>query len=776
MDYNGSGGSTNGGGSLGTGSWKFGKGLTGIKITLTDGQRNSEKNPLCSFDVTRAELEDYYNFTDINKWWTSSDSVNSTYLYSYLNIPYSSNSGNYNSLLWFIQSYCAPVTITNDTFIYIEPFASKGNTLYTLHQLLINGPESNDGAAARILANAASTGTSIGVYTAVSGSCTKDSWIGGKRCGVNTYGGNGYGVIEIKASEIQNWDPPKPVPDIQPINMVITKLDTNGNPISGVTFTLTYLANKTTMTATTNSDGVVTFNDLTSAYSDNTANPVYTLTETVPSGYNPESSVLHYEDYGIGNRAPDDTTSTTSVWNIYVVDKSRFLTVQNEKTCISEFNSIDKNDLSERIRLYKTYKSSDNMYLNNLLNLNITDADTACSYKACNQSIDSGCLAITNVTTNQKDFSCYDFMVNNEDIYCFSNFDLQNLFSGSPSRGTYQFGQSKTLFAGQLITNLQNAAQLTLDIYCYSSNDVGDSLNINKKYSDFISKITFKYDDLELGYENKNNSIVLTNKSSNYGGYVYSSNTTSYFTFPKVYSHIVDGKIKYDITNEEKNSGRYRELGYGLASKLDDVMKNNKEIDIKYSVYFGETVTVRDSYSNVGDNDKYTDSNSCSYILKNNIIENPGDPNNPEELNLEFRLIDGTISDSSQSSTINLFPGKLGNGRKVGSNWCKHNITACASNDKFTYDEINMEPVTNGINSYGIKPSDGSAYKAKYTIELDASTIQKIRTYNDSVGYDEYDLTCDENGNCEKSKFLMDTSIWNSDNLEIITDESARRR
>ena len=794
IDYSGSGANTSGGGTSGSGSWLLGKGSTGVKITLTNGPRTSTSSSLCSFNVTRTELQEYYNFSNIDSWWSSGNMVNSSYLYSYFNIPYGSNSGNYNNLIWFIKNFsdCKDKTVTNNTYIYIEPFATKSGALYTLHTLLIAGTDKNDGEAARILANAASTGVKVtgGVYNAVSKSCNNtnpDWWWSTSKCGVTNYGGNGFGVVEIKASDV--FDIPDPVvPDPDPTKIVITKTDTQGNPIPNVTFKLKYLADGTVKTATTNSSGVAVFNNLTPASGGTSV--VYQLTEIVPSSYNSAESILYYTDYGGGTRAPDSITATTVTWNLYEVAVNRIFTITNEKNCISEFNAIDKNNLSERLRLYNTYKSEDNHNLNNLLNLNITDASTACNYTACNQSLSSGCLALSNSQTSENDFSCYDFNVSisgsTASVYCFSNFSLQNLFSGSPSKGTYQFGANYDIFAGRLINqnkDIAEAAALSLDIYCYSTTDVGNSLTINKKYSDFISEVTLK--GAVLDYVNTNNqninlssSIVLTQKESKYGGYLYSLNSNANFNFKKVYSHLLNGKIKYNLTS---NLDDYNYLGYGIVSNLDD--ESGKSIGIEYTVKLGSAITGKDVYtedSNSSDgttyvNNIYTNSNKCTYKVTNEITTTD-DPDNPDELNLEFRLIDGTVSDSSQSSTINLFPGKNGTGRTIGSNWCKENITDCASNNNLTYDEINMDPVINGINSYGVKPSDGSTYKAKYTIELDASTIQKIRNYNDSVSYDEYDLTCDSKGNCEKSKFLLDTSIWNSDNLEIIEDESARRR
>lgn len=742
VDYNGSGSSTSGGGATSSGSWGLGKGATGIKITLTDGKRTNDSNEICSFNITRTELENYYNFDNINSWWTSSNTVNSTYLYSYLDIPYVNNDGDYNTLIWFIKNYsvCSSKTINNNTFIYIEPFATKSHKIYTLHELLISGIDTNDGAAARILANAASTGSKgdkvFGVYNSVSTSCDKSSWTGGKYCGVKSYGGNGYGVVEIQATEIPGFVPDPVVPDPDPTKIVITKLDTDGNPISGVTFTLTYKKDGTKQTATTNNQGIVVFSNLTPDSSNDKNNPIYILTETVPSGYSPSKSILYYTDYNGGSRVPDAPGTNTATWNIYEVKTNRILTITNEKTCVSEFSALsDKNNLKERIRLYNTYKSTSGQKLNNLLNLNIIDASTACSYKTCSNSLSPGCLAVSNSSTADNDFSCYDFTlpssIGNFQIYCFSNFELKNLFSGSPSNGNYQFGQNYNIFSGQLITQIQNgnAAQLNLNIVCYSPEDAGESLSLGT-YSDYISKIVFK--DQELGYSNKNSTINSTSKVSKYGGYIYFSFTNStYFTLPKVYSHILDGKIEYNITEDLSN---YRDLGYGIISQLDDYVSSNQLLPIKYSITFGskiiDSLNIRSTNSGV-----YSNSTACAYTVKNKIIETPSDPQDSDDLNLEFRIID----------TTNPFPGKSGTVRTVGDNWCEKdsdgNIVSCNGSKE---ENSLVESVMNNNNSYN-QIGEG----AKYTIRLTASDIKQIRKYNneeiDGVKrqYSDYSITCE---------------------------------
>ena len=115
-------------------------------------------------------------------------------------------------------------------------------------------------------------------------------------------------------------------------------------------------------------------------------------------------------------------------------------------------------------------------------------------------------------------------------------------------------------------------------------------------------------------------------------------------------------------------------------------------------------------------------------------------------------MIDATVGIDTYDYEKILFPGKLGDGRKVGSNWCKENITSCASDNKL--EDVNMEPIINDLNSYGRNPSTGASGSAKYVIELNSSDIQAIRAYNDEVNYDTYDLDCDLTKDSCTSNFL----------------------
>ena len=112
------------------------------------------------------------------------------------------------------------------------------------------------------------------------------------------------------------------------------------------------------------------------------------------------------------------------------------------------------------------------------------------------------------------------------------------------------------------------------------------------------------------------------------------------------------------------------------------------------------------------------------------------DPNNPSGINVIFRPI----------SLNNPFPGKIGNGRTTGYNWCYGNN--CSNTNDIVKAKI--------TNNRSVETEE--IYKdldPLYTITLNPATIKSIRSYNDENKYDDFNLTC-SNGNKCLSKFIRD--------------------
>ena len=105
----------------------------------------------------------------------------------------------------------------------------------------------------------------------------------------------------------------------------------------------------------------------------------------------------------------------------------------------------------------------------------------------------------------------------------------------------------------------------------------------------------------------------------------------------------------------------------------------------------------------------------------------------------------------------NPFPGQNAEQRNTGSNWCSYNIRTRKIDCKF-----NNNTVKNYITrEKGGTKNGGKVYRENhvlYEIDLDSSTIGKIRDYNDESQhpYDDWFLNCNENGKACRSEFLRD--------------------
>ena len=101
--------------------------------------------------------------------------------------------------------------------------------------------------------------------------------------------------------------------------------------------------------------------------------------------------------------------------------------------------------------------------------------------------------------------------------------------------------------------------------------------------------------------------------------------------------------------------------------------------------------------------------------------------NDNGKLDLEFRIID-------TNEPFN---------RNTMSNWSDGTDNSKNNNSVEKY-------ILNATNSYGIKKGETVKQPPKYTIILTPDIIQKIRDHNAIFPYDNYELSCDNNGeNCQ---------------------------
>ncbi len=104
---------------------------------------------------------------------------------------------------------------------------------------------------------------------------------------------------------------------------------------------------------------------------------------------------------------------------------------------------------------------------------------------------------------------------------------------------------------------------------------------------------------------------------------------------------------------------------------------------------------------------------------------------------------------------VNPFPGQNAEQRNTGANWCSYNIRTQKIDCKY-----NNQTVKNYITrEKGGTEHGGEVYREDhvlYEVTLDSSTIGKVRDYNDSHKYDDWDLDCLDNGRACISDFLRD--------------------
>lgn len=684
----GGGASTGGGATTGTGSWCVNSDPTcsGIRITITEGKRTSESYK-CRFELDRTDFNDQkVGFTDHELWWKDGSNLNSTYLYKFLNIPYGTQSGTYKKLIDLIKgNRCS---ISNDDYIYIEPFAKQSGSRKTLHQALIQGVNGNDGSIYRSLANAAATGKEVGSYDSVSESC---GVFGSSHCGVNQYGGKGYGVLELKASDL-----------MQSNTMKVTKL-VNGHTQSGVTFKLVNVSNNETIVRVTDINGQVSFTMSSST--------TYNLYEVITNGYSAKEARLEYEETFGGSsgnrRAPDGYDEDGNpYWHITSTYVDRDIKIINKTTCQGMFEQY-KNTMQGRIKLYEMMLLEGKNFTN-ILNLDITDASQACSAATCTIDICEGCLSSTvgyNTEFNSRNLSCYNEVRNG--FYCFNSFELSN----SLSSNNFSINQGGVLLKGVSITG-------TLTTSCYVGvNKQADYIkNLNILYNNYIENLNIKPE--------KEESIVIESQpltSSIKGGpdnstckdNICTTKLIANYKLPSVYASILSGEASYNACDN------CRFLGYGIITKfIEDNGTFNGTFTSKLKINKGKFNVNTDTLS--GD---------CTYYSNPELIDSGG-------LNLEFRIID----------TENPFPGKSGNNnRKVGLNWC--------DGDNCTQDNNSLinTYIKDANNSY----NKNKVASPKYKITLSSADIEVIKKYNKKAenygGYDDNTLNCDSEYNCSST-------------------------
>ena len=406
-----------------------------------------------------------------------------------------------------------------------------------------------------------------------------------------------------------------------------------------------------------------------------------------------------------------------------------YLNVKNEKTCISEFNSIDKTNMLARVNLYQKYPQ-----YTNLLDVSKTNATDACSRNtSCNNLINVGCLSATQGNNfSSTNMSCYTSTITLGTIgqpitgYCQDSYSLTHNLSGSYQyTRTYNFGSS--FKSGMMVLNRDftnrfiSKGKVTKTCFVYNTaeaNKTGTSSVTESKpfnsYSSYVEKVEFNNEVLYYTETKSNNGQWIINRDSRNSLSIFTKEIYADYELNPVYALNGSGEL---LNSLPCPGNACKLLGYGFASKL------NLATGTGYSVPF--SIKFKDSSISTS-----ITSNACKYGVTGEIVRNG-------KLNLSVRIIDSN----------NPFPGISGNGRDTKTNWCYSGD--CSNNNTLVTDEI--------LNSNDSYNKTGSG--AIYTITLTPDIIKKIRTYNDTHNYDDYTLTCDPGGtNCESS-FLRSYGI-----------------
>ena len=639
--------------------------------------------------------------------WTTGKTVDPTKLYDYLNIPYRNHSGNYAKL-----KELAGISLNKGDYILVEPFT------------YINGKKAANRITFRgiiqIKDKIKSNNKNLPFYTFYAEAALRLA--NAAKVGTNiTVGGHTYtaqnNACDNNSYRRENfcgwsknhyvgfgitvigYDQINPVVPPKKGSLELKKIDGNTrNGISGVVFQLS--GNGRKYTCTTNSKGVCTINNIIVG--------TYTLKEAKPA-----------KSYPSNNKSWSITITANTKNNYYSVNP-----ITNTKTCVSEF----EDNVSKRLELYRKYLGNGYNY-NNLLNFNIHDASNACKVSSCSKNSSISCMNFSsnlNGTFNEYNLSCYDDVITVENVtgYCVETFNFNNSLGIS---GNHNFG---TINSGQLIikqsTPTVGTGTLTKVCYLPTTKRYYETF----KYSDYIKSI--KLGDVAFNYSDKSFGLSVGGVSNGFTR--LSATVTTEYNLPSVSSSIGSGEKYY---SESCTNCRF--LGYGLISNL---AHNDGEYNLKFDVEL-----------NINNLRNIFESNdSCKYNIKNNITTCENETCQSNKLNLEFRIID----------TTNPFPGKSGNSRKTGENWCDDD--SCSSKNQNV-----CENIINKKNSY-------TSGTAKYTIILTPSAVTDIRKDNatsikNGISYDDFStLNCDENNNCTSNylKKLEGRTISNNNNSTYV--------
>lgn len=423
------------------------------------------------------------------------------------------------------------------------------------------------------------------------------------------------------------------------------------------------------------------------------------------------------------------------------------LKIENTSECIVDvLNNLlgegkNFNDKTQRITLYEKYLTKGKNYTNFLdfnasyiIKSDSTNEEKAaltCSQAKCNNPISENyCLNVKSSNRiEDNNWACYTDTItdtNGNKGYCETKFDFNNNDTDihlTPLSNYFSLGKAK---AGQFIFKADKIGSATINQICYfnDASAVAESINM-KNYDDFIENVSFNNQILNPNFLTSDTIKLVGLGSGKFTGKV----EVDYY-MDEVLVEPISGKPC-------SNNNSCISIGAGLISEFQDG-KNNQLNNKNYIIIDGinyPIVPFKINFKNseFGEDIELDDASerSCIYYVEPEIIKYKNE-HQSGELDLEFRAID----------TTNPF------NRNTNSNWCGDNNCENDNNTVTTY-------ISNRNNSYN-NTKEGVLYTNTTTnnvnrIVLTPELVKEIREWNNAHKYDNYELDCDENGNCENA-------------------------
>lgn len=236
------------------------------------------------------------------------------------------------------------------------------------------------------------------------------------------------------------------------------------------------------------------------------------------------------------------------------------------------------------------------------------------------------------------------------------------------------------------------------------------------------------------------------------------ANTSIYSTVSEKYKHTMPEKTNRYI---QKTDGK------AVDQVLGDIAINNRYIDIgypNYPVYYKTptgTYPISLTYQNIGTDGHFVKeaTYSCEYKVINRLIPCTGDDcDDPDCVGEHCDRCYGSHCENDEGNTgfdglniiyrpislTNPFPGEAGLGREPGINWTTSDIDHYIKKNRH------------------VKENDVYKKTPMYSFTLTPSAIRKIKSYNKTTEYSDFNLTCSSQNNGKRctSNFLKEIAHY----------------